>query len=191
MDFMFFISSIFLGIGLAMDACAVSMANTLNEPQMKPAKMCLVAGMFGLFQCLMPLAGYFVGHAILSIIEKFIPWIALALLGFIGGKMIYEGIKNRKDIENKTGKILTFRGLLVQAVATSIDALSVGFTIADYTIVMAITCTLIVAVVTFAISMAGLALGKKFGIKLGNEAQLLGGIILVLIGIEIFVKGII
>lgn len=191
MNFMFFLSSIFLGIGLAMDACAVSMANTLNEPQMKPSKMCLVAGMFGLFQCLMPLAGYFVGHAILSIIEKFIPWIALALLGFIGGKMIYEGIKNRKDIENKTGKILTFRGLLVQAVATSIDALSVGFTIADYTIIMAIVCTLIVAVVTFAISMAGLALGKKFGIKLGNEAQLLGGIILVLIGIEIFVKGII
>lgn len=191
MDIMFFLNSIFLGIGLAMDACAVSMANTLNEPQMKPGKMCLVAFMFGLFQCIMPLTGYFVGHAILSIIEKFIPWIALILLGFIGGKMIYEGIKNRKDIENKTGKILTFRALFVQAIATSIDALSVGFTIADYSVLMAVVCALIVAIVTFGISMAGLALGKKFGIKLGNEAQLLGGIILVLIGIEIFIKGII
>lgn len=191
MDIMFFLNSIFLGIGLAMDACAVSMANTLNEPQMKPGKMCLVAFMFGLFQCIMPLTGYFVGHAILSIIEKFIPWIALILLGFIGGKMIYEGIKNRKDIENKTGKILTFRALFVQAIATSIDALSVGFTIADYSVLMAVVCALIVAIVTFGISMAGLALGKKFGIKLGNEAQLLGGIILVLIGVEIFIKGII
>ena len=191
MDIMFFLNSIFLGIGLAMDTCAVSMANTLNEPQMKPGKMCLVAFMFGLFQCIMPLTGYFVGHAILSIIEKFVPWIALILLGFIGGKMIYEGIKNRKDIENKTGKILTFRALFVQAIATSIDALSVGFTIADYSVLMAVVCALIVAIVTFGISMAGLALGKKFGIKLGNEAKLLGGIILVLIGVEIFIKGII
>ena len=191
MDIMFFLNSIFLGIGLAMDTCAVSMANTLNEPQMKPGKMCLVAFMFGLFQCIMPLTGYFVGHAILSIIEKFVPWIALILLGFIGGKMIYEGIKNRKDIENKTGKLLTFRALFVQAIATSIDALSVGFTIADYSVLMAVVCALIVAIVTFGISMAGLALGKKFGIKLGNEAKLLGGIILVLIGVEIFIKGII
>ena len=191
MDIMFFLNSIFLGIGLAMDTCAVSMANTLNEPQMKPGKMCLVAFMFGLFQCIMPLTGYFVGHAILSIIEKFVPWIALILLGFIGGKMIYEGIKNRKDIENKTGKILTFRALFVQAIATSIDALSVGFTIADYSVLMAVVCALIVAIVTFGISMAGLALGKKFGIKFGNEAKLLGGIILVLIGVEIFIKGII
>lgn len=191
MDIMFFLNSIFLGIGLAMDTCAVSMANTLNEPQMKPSKMCLVAFMFGLFQCIMPLTGYFVGHAILSIIEKFIPWIALILLGFIGGKMIYEGIKNRKDIENKTGKILTFRALFVQAIATSIDALSVGFTIADYSVLNAVVCALIVGIVTFGISMAGLALGKKFGIKLGNEAKLLGGIILVLIGVEIFIKGII
>lgn len=174
-----------------MDACAVSMTNTMNEPQMKKSKMALVAGTFGVFQCLMPLIGFFVGHAMLSLIEKFIPWIALILLGIIGGKMIFEGIKNRKDIENKTGKILKFPALLIQAIATSIDALSVGFTIANYTIAMALVCTAIVGVVTFFLSLAGLALGKKFGIKLGNEAQLVGGIILVLIGIEIFLKGII
>lgn len=191
MNILFFLSSIFLGVGLAMDACAVSMTNTMNEPQMKKSKMALVAGTFGVFQCLMPLIGFFVGHAMLSIIEKFIPWIALVLLGIIGGKMIFEGIKNRKDIENKTGKILKFPALLVQAIATSIDALSVGFTIANYTIAMALVCTAIVGVVTFFLSLAGLALGKKFGIKLGNEAQLVGGIILTLIGLEIFIKGII
>lgn len=191
MNILFFLSSIFLGVGLAMDACAVSMTNTMNEPQMKKSKMALVAGTFGVFQCLMPLIGFFVGHAMLSIIEKFIPWIALVLLGIIGGKMIFEGIKNRKDIENKTGKILKFPALLVQAIATSIDALSVGFTIANYTIAMALICTAIVGVVTFFLSIAGLALGKKFGIKLGNEAQLVGGIILTLISLEIFIKGII
>ena len=192
MDIKFFITSFLLGAGLAMDACAVSMANAMNEPQMKKRKMFLVAGMFGVFQGIMPLAGYFVGHAILSIIEKFIPWIALALLGFIGGKMIFEGVKKPKAEEDKAeAKILTLAGLLVQAVATSIDALSVGFTIANYTIIKALVCVMVVAVVTFAISFVGIILGKKFGTKLGNKAELVGGIILVLIGLEIFITGII
>ena len=192
MDFVFFLKSALLGVGLAMDACAVSMANAMNEPQMKKRKMFLVAGMFGIFQGIMPLAGYFVGHAILSVIEKFIPWIALVLLGFIGGKMIFEGVKKPQPEESKAeAKSLTLIALLVQAVATSIDALSVGFTIANYTVIMALVCVLIVAVVTFAISFVGIILGKKFGVKLGNRAQLIGGIILVLIGLEIFITGII
>lgn len=192
MGIKFFITSFFLGVGLAMDACAVSMANALNEPQMKKIKMFLVAGVFGLFQGLMPLIGYFVGHAMLSIISKFIPWIALGLLGIIGGKMIFEGIKTKKQEDNKQElKLLSITALLVQAVATSIDALSVGFTIADYSVIMALVCVSIVAVVTFAISFIGVVLGKKFGTKLGNKAELIGGIILVLIGIEIFITGII
>lgn len=192
MGIKFFITSFFLGVGLAMDACAVSMANALNEPQMKKIKMFLVAGVFGLFQGLMPLIGYFVGHAMLSIISKFIPWIALGLLGIIGGKMIFEGIKAEKQEDNKQElKLLSITALLVQAVATSIDALSVGFTIADYSVIMALVCVSIVAVVTFAISFIGVVLGKKFGTKLGNKAELIGGIILVLIGIEIFITGII
>lgn len=192
MDFIFFLKSVMLGVGLAMDACAVSMANAMNEPTMKKRKMLLIAGMFGIFQGIMPLAGYFVGHAILSVIDKFIPWIALILLGFIGGKMIFESVKSKGKEEDKTNaKNLTITALLVQAIATSIDALSVGFTIANYTVIMAIICVAIVAVVTFAISLVGIILGKKFGTKLGDEAELIGGVILVLIGIEIFITGII
>lgn len=192
MDIKFFITSFLLGVGLAMDACAVSMANAFSEPQMKKRKMFLVAGAFGLFQGIMPLIGYFVGHAVLSVISKFIPWIALGLLGFVGGKMIFEGVKPEKQEEHKEEmKTLTIAALLVQAVATSIDALSVGFTIANYSIIMALVCVMVVAVVTFAISFVGIILGKKFGTKLGNKAELVGGIILVLIGLEIFITGII
>ncbi len=192
MDFVFFLKSVLLGVGLAMDACAVSMANAMNEPTMKKRKMFLVAGAFSVFQGIMPLAGYFVGHAILSVIDKFIPWIALILLGFIGGKMIFESVKSKGKEEEKTNaKSLTITALLVQAIATSIDALSVGFTIANYTVIMAVVCVAIVAVVTFAISLVGIILGKKFGTRLGDKAELIGGIILVLIGIEIFITGII
>ena len=131
-------TSIFLGIGLAMDACSVSMANGLNEPKMKLGKVLLISIMFGFFQAAMPLLGYFVGSAVLQYIEKFIPWIALGLLLFVGGKMIIDGIKGEEEEE---AKALTFKVLIVQAIATSIDALSVGFTIADYKIIQALVCT--------------------------------------------------
>ncbi len=179
-------TSIFLGIGLAMDACSVSMANGLNEPKMKLGKVLLISIMFGFFQAAMPLLGYFVGSAVLQYIEKFIPWIALGLLLFVGGKMIIDGIKGEEDEE---AKALTFKVLIVQAIATSIDALSVGFTIADYTIIQALVCTLIIAVVTFGICVGGVYIGKKFGTKLGSKAVILGGIILICIGLEIFISG--
>ena len=185
----FYIQSILLGIGLAMDACAVSMANGLNDPKMKINKIILIAFMFGLFQALMPLIGYFVGHALIQYIDPFIPWIALFLLGFIGGKMLIEGIKH-KDEENVT-KNLTFIALFIQAIATSIDALSVGLTIAEYTISEALICATIIAVETFIISFAAVHIGKKFGTKLGNKAEILGGIILIGIGLEIFITGLI
>lgn len=185
----FYIQSVLLGVALAMDACAVSMANGLNETNMKLRKACLIAFMFGLFQALMPLIGYFVGHAILSYIEKFIPWIALILLGFIGAKMLIEGIKH-KD-EEKEATTLTFMGLLVQAIATSIDALSVGLTIAEYSVKEAILCATIIAVETFIISFVAVHIGKKFGTKLGNKAEILGGVILIGIGIEIFISNMI
>lgn len=182
-----FINSFLLGIGLAMDACAVSMANGLNEPKMSKSKMILIAFMFGFFQALMPLIGFFLGHAVLEYIEKFIPWIALILLLFIGGKMLFEGIKG--DIDE--GKILslTFKTLFIQSIATSIDALSVGFSIADYKINEAFICASIIAIVTFVICIIAINIGKKFGTKLGSKAEILGGIILIGIGIEIFITG--
>lgn len=192
-DFMFFFNSVLLGVGLAMDAFSVSLANGLNEPCMRKRKMCGVAGVFAFFQALMPMIGWICVHTIVryfQAFEKFIPWIALLLLGFIGGKMLVEGIKNKE--EDPCGKSgVGFVGLLVQGVATSIDALSVGFTIAEYELVMALVSALIIAAVTFGICMLGPFLGKKFGTKLSNKATVFGGAILILIGIEIFVTGLV
>lgn len=184
----FFVNSFFLGIGLAMDAFSVSLANGLNEPFMKRKKMLLVAGTFAAFQAIMPLLGWFCVHSLLcyfKIFEKFIPWIALFLLCFIGGKMLIDGIKNQ-DCEECIVK-LTPLSLLIQGIATSIDALSVGFTIAEYTFSGAFLAAAIIAAVTLVICYAGLLIGKTFGTKLSNKAQLLGGAILIFLGIEIFV----
>lgn len=190
-SFLFFVNSIMLGVGLAMDAFSVSMANGLNEPNMKRKKMCIVALVFAGFQALMPMIGWICVHTVVqyfAAFEKLIPWIALGLLGFIGGKMLIEGIKNNEEEVEVSGVGLS--ALLVQGVATSIDALSVGFTISEYGFIMALVCALIIAVVTFFICMAGLLIGKKFGTKLSNKASILGGVILITIGIEIFVTGI-
>ena len=143
--------------------------------------------MFGLFQGVMPLLGYFVGAQILTKIEWIIPWVALGILGFLGVKMIRDGIKGEEDEECCSS--LTIKLILIQALATSIDALSVGFTISDYKVIEALVCTGIVALITFIICFIAVFIGKKFGNKLGNKAVIFGGIILVLIGIEIFISG--
>ncbi len=193
MNFMFFVNSILLGIGLAMDAFSVSLANGLNDTKMNKSKMFAIAGTFAVFQAIMPLLGWICVHTIVEYfhaLEKYIPVIALALLSYIGGKMLYEGIKS-KDSTNQDVKKLSFGVLIIQGIATSIDALSVGFTIAEYNFASAIICALIIAVVTLAICIGGLIIGKKFGTKLAGKASILGGIILILIGIEIFISGII
>ena len=185
------ITAFFLGIGLAADACAVSMANGLKEKTMKVKKILLIAFLFGLFQGLMPLIGYFVGASILSKIEWVIPWVALVLLTLIGGKMLIEGIKNEDEEKEKEDKTnLTFKVLLVQAFATSIDALSVGFTISNYKVNEALISASIISIVTAIICIFAVKIGKIFGTKLGNKAEIIGGIILMLIGIEIFVTGV-
>ncbi len=189
----FFINSIGLGAGLAMDAFSVSMANGLNEPKMKLRKMTAIALVFALFQAAMPLIGWVCVHTICNIFqsfEKFIPWIALILLSFIGGKMLIEGIKNKGEAETEP-KATTFGALMVQGVATSIDALSTGFTISEYNVYMALLCAAIIAAVTFALCLIGVKLGKRFGTSLAGKAGILGGVILIAIGIEIFVTGII
>lgn len=190
-NFMFFFNSVLLGVGLAMDAFSVSLANGLNEPDMKRSKICGIAGTFGFFQALMPVIGWICVHTVVqyfSAFEKLIPWIALVLLLFIGGKMLIEGIKNEEEESEKSG--VGFGALMVQGIATSIDALSVGFTISDYNLPMALVCAAVIAVVTFIISIAGLFIGRKFGTKLSNKAAILGGSILVFIGFEIWVKGV-
>lgn len=206
------LTSIPLGVGLAMDAFAVSMTNGLNEPKMRRGKALLIAFMFALFQALMPMIGWVCVSLIANQFEAFaawVPYIALVLLMIIGGKMLFEGIKhnqeskrqsvaeygsNNETVEEKvSAKPLTFVALLVQAVATSIDALSTGFSLADIAGNVwwqALISAGIIAVITFGISTAGVYIGKKFGDKLGSKAEIVGGGILIAIGIEIFVSGV-
>jgi len=188
----FFLNSIMLGIGLAMDAFSVSLANGLNEARMKKGRMCLMAGVFSGFQFIMPMIGWFCVHTFVhyfTAFEKFIPWIALVLLCYTGGKMLIEGIKCG-DCEECEGAVVSFTGLIIQGIATSIDALSVGFTIADYNSVMAFVCCMLIGAVTFFICFAGVALGKKVGTRLTGKASVFGGIILIVIGFEIFITGV-
>lgn len=203
--FLFFFNSALLGVGLAMDAFSVSAANGLAEPNMKKSKEFSISGTFAFFQFLMPMLGWVLVRFAaehFTAFQKAVPYIALVLLLFIGGKMLYEGIKNKgdDDINGENGEKseeatavtkLTLLRLLVQGIATSIDALSVGFTIAEYKVTEALVCSAIVAAVTFGICVAGTYIGKKFGTKLAGKATILGGVILIIIGLEIFIKGVI
>lgn len=189
---LFLFNSILLGTGLAMDAFSVSMVNGLKEPKMPLHKMNLIAGVYAFFQFAMPMTGWICVHTILTYFKKFetfIPWIALILLLYIGGKMLIEGIRKTEE-DTADNSALTFSTLIIQGIATSIDALSVGFTIANYALLMAVICSLIIAAVTYIISITGIVIGKKAGTKLSSKASVLGGVILIAIGIEIFIKGI-
>lgn len=188
---LFVVNSVLLGLGLAMDAFSVSLANGLREPDMPKARMCLIAGTFAFFQALMPLAGWWCVHTaaqFLTVLEGWIPWICLVLLGAIGGKMLVEGLRGGQVTEAaaKTGAA----ALLGQGIATSIDALSVGFAIAGYQGPMALACALIIAAVTFAVCLPALWLGRRFGARLAGRAGILGGVILIAIGLEIFLTGV-
>ena len=190
-NFLFFLNSALFGIGLAMDAFSVSVANAMAEPGMKKSRMCAIAGTFAGFQIAMPLIGWLCVHTIARVFtqfQKFIPWIALALLLFLGIKMIVEAVR---DSEGEEKCAVGFWALMLQGLATSIDALSVGFTISQYTAGGAVIEACIIGVVTFAICMGGLLLGKTLGNVIKNKAGIVGGVILILIGLEIFITGII
>ena len=203
LDFAFFFNSILIGTGLAMDAFSVSLANGLNEPNMRSNKMCAVAGMFALFQGFMPFIGWICVKTVaqyFTAFETLIPWIALLLLSFIGGKMVYESVKEMKECKAACEgdvscecacefqpKIAGFWTLVVQGIATSIDALSVGFTISEYNVWKALIAALLIAAVTFAICLGGIQIGKKTGTVLAGKAGLVGGAILIFIGLEIFI----
>ena len=188
-DLFFIVSSVLLGVGLAMDAFSVSMANGLNEPEMRRRKRLLIAGVFGGFQGLMPLLGWLAVHTIVEIFSafsRFVPLLGFILLLFVGGKMLMEGIRawNDDEVDNE---ILKKRVLFVQAIATSIDALSIGFTIADYSLIRAFICALIIAAITFGLCIIGLRIGRYFGVKLAGKASVIGGLILIGIAIKLVV----
>ena len=195
MGFLFIFNSLALGVGLAMDAFSVSLANGLNAPKMHRRHAIFIASVFGVMQGLMPLIGWIMVHTVIEkfkVVEMAIPYIALLLLGYIGTKMLLDGIKEMKCADCKANpdackKALTIPTILVQGVATSIDALSVGFTISEYNIWHALICTAIIATVTLVICYAGIHIGKKFGTALAGRSSIFGGIILIFIGIEIFI----
>ena len=178
-----------LGVGLAMDASAVSMTDGLTMPSMKKGKMLFIALTYSVFQTLMPLIGYFAGSIFVDFLSKFVPYIALVLLGFIGVNMLIEGLK-KEDIEVVKLETLQLKTILLQGIATSIDALSVGITMITYSIVEMLISVSIIGGVTFILCFISIIIGKKFGNSLGKKAKLVGGIILTIIGFEIFIKGV-
>ncbi len=187
--FMLVVNSVLLGLGLAMDAFSVSLVNGMNEPRMRRSRMLQIAGTFAGFQFAMPMIGWICVRTIADTfqeVQKFIPWIALILLLFIGGKMLIEGIRGKKEEEAE--KEAGAGNLIVQGIATSIDALSVGFTMAELQVPEAIAEAVIIGVVTMGVCLAGIFIGRKAGDRLSDKATILGGIILIAIGVEIFLS---
>lgn len=186
----FYVLALMLGAALAMDAFSVSLAGGLHEPHMKRNRMCMIAGVFAGFQAVMPMIGYVCARTVVTLFgafEKAIPWIALVLLCIIGGKMLFDGLRRKKDEEVPA---VRFGVLMLQGVATSIDALSVGFSVFEsYGVGKMLVGVLIIACVTFVICIGGLLIGRKAGTAIGGRAEIIGGIILIAIGIEIFIKG--
>ena len=199
MNAAFYLESALLGAGLAMDAFSVSLANGLREPRMGRGRMAGIAGVYAGFQYLMPLLGWVCVHTVVeafSSLERVVPWIAFGLLLWIGGKMLFEGLRERRnadgkapDGESSAPKRISKGELLTQGIATSIDALSVGFTIEQYNFGAANLAAGVIGAVTFGICLIGLALGKKAGLRFSRHASILGGVILIAIGLKIFLEG--
>ena len=192
MDFQLFLRGVLFGIALAMDAFSISVAQGLREPEMRLSREMEIAGVFGAFQMGMPLLGWGLVsemERVFSALQPWIPWVALALLLFLGGRMLAEGLRNRGG-ESDTAAVTGLGSLLALGVATSIDALSVGLTMAELPPMAAVTETGIIGAVTFGICFAGLRLGRKIGGSLRDKAPILGGLILIGIGIEIFLQGV-
>lgn len=176
---------IILSIGLAMDATAVSMTDGMNDTQIKVKRIIIIGLTFGIFQAMMPLIGYLFGTLFVSFVERIDHWIALILLGYLGVNMLREGFS--KDEEETKKKDFGVKMLLVQGVATSIDALAVGVSFATLKvdIVLAVVS---IGVITAVLSMIGVFIGKKFGDLLNNKASIFGGVILISIGLKIFIE---
>lgn len=177
-----------IALGLSMDAFAVSVSNGMCFRNFGIKQIFAAAFSFGLFQMLMPIIGYFAGYTFSDAISSLDHWIALILLGAIGGKMIYDGITELRNPDScPAQRCFTVRVLLLQAIATSIDALAVGigFAVMQVEIVHAAA---FVGIITFTCCLLGSFLGHRFGMILGKRAEILGGIILVGIGVKIFIE---
>lgn len=188
-----YLSLIGIAIGLSMDAFAVSVTNGAVTKGLRPVHALKIAICFGLFQAVMPVIGWIIGKAGEGLINQLDHWIAFLLLGYIGGKMIYDAWKDRnKKTECQSRSPIGLRMLIVMAIATSIDALATGIilpsAVGASTVVLMLCAVAVVGVVTFGICMAGVYIGKKFGDLFCSKAELLGGVVLVFIGCKILVE---
>ena len=195
------LNSLLLGVGLAMDAFSVSVANGLHNPKMKQSERFRIAGCFAVFQGGMPLIGWVCVRLLdqfFDNVQKVVPWVACVVLMAIAAEMIVQGIRNKKD-SNDAGREdekeilevdgrVSWKRLLLQGLATSLDALSVGFVIAGYGISSAVISVIIIAVVTLLMCLCGLGIGRKAGKLMNGGADILGGIILIAVGLEILLS---
>ena len=191
---LFLVNSLLLGFALAMDAFSVSVADGLTLKDTKRSRKILIAFSYGLFQALMPMLGWVIvisSKTLFSKISRFIPWAALIILAFLGIKMIVEGFKKEKGEEEETSKFkdnFSMSVLLLQSVATSIDALSVGLANADLDLIHSIVSSAIIGIVTFILCVTGVEAGRKIGSKVSGISTVVGGVILVAIGVKIFLS---
>lgn len=182
---------IVLAIGLSMDAFAVSLTNGMLQNKIRLQNALTIAISFGFFQALMPVIGFYAGKSFSTNIHSIGPWIAFSLLFLIGGKMIYEGLKKHDpDQDDQPNKVVTFRMLLGMSIATSIDALAVGVSLAllESDILLP---SLLIGSITFVICFAGVYIGKHFGKRFIKHPEILGGIVLIAIAIKILVEGLV
>ena len=187
----FWVTSFLFGVALAMDSFSVSVADGLANPYMTRFQKLFIPFNFGFFQCIMPIIGWFCVKTVADTFvqfQKLIPWIGFFLLLYIGGEMI---LKRNRPIEAVQNDFFTFKTLVIQGIGTAIDALSVGFAVENYTFPEVLISSLIIGITTFIICVLGIELGKMIGKHLYSSASVFGGIILIGIGIEILVKGLI
>lgn len=175
-----------LAVGLSMDAFAVSICKGLSLGKIKVKHMCIAGMWFGGFQALMPLIGYFLGSLFADMITKYDHWIAFILLLFIGGNMVKEAVGDEEHVDAS----MDVKSMFILAVATSIDALAVGVTFAFLKVAI-VPAVSFIGIVTFVCSAAGVKIGSIFGTKYSKKAELIGGVVLILIGSKILVEGLI
>lgn len=180
---------IFLALGLSADAFAVSVTNGMCSNKITKKNALDTALTFGFFQALMPVLGFFLGRTFSDFVSHFQHWIALFLLGFIGINMISDAIKEQKHPEDacKIKNVFTPKNLILQGIATSIDALAAGVSFAVMNINIA-SAALSIGTITFICSAVGVYIGRKFGFLLGIRAKFIGGITLIIIGLKIFIQ---
>jgi len=181
---MSFFELLTIGVGLAMDAFAVSVCKGLSMKKLTISKAGIVGLYFGAFQALMPMIGYFLGVGFKDSITAIDHWIAFVLLGLIGGNMIKEALG---DEEECCDDDLSFKTMLMLAIATSIDALAVGVTFAFLNVNIYLAAS-IIGITTFVISVCGVKIGNVFGLKYKSKAELVGGVILILMGVKILLE---